>query len=84
MNINKNDLQSLLNEWFDFREDEICTLTEEDKKYFLRFEENIPIILENVPQDNKDFVKDTLESMYNSFIEYFTHWNKKYYKARFC
>ena len=83
MEINRNNLQNLMNEWLKFREEEISTLTKEDKKYLPHFEERIPTILEYVLPDKKDFINATLDDMWNSIMDYSDHWNKKYYMAGF-
>ena len=76
-------LQNLLDEWLKFREEQISTLTEEDKRYLPHFEERIPTILEHVPESYKSFVNKTLEEMYDNIMDYSDHWNKRHYKAGF-
>ena len=44
--VNENDI---LRDWFNFREQEVfCTLTEEDEKHFLYFDEISKRILKNL------------------------------------
>lgn len=83
MEINKNKLQNLLDEWLKFREEEIATLTKEDKKYLPHFEERIPTILKDVPQEYKTLVNKILEEMYDNIMDYSNHWNRKHYMTGF-
>ena len=52
--VNENDI---LKEWLEFREEELSTLTEEDKKHWIYFEEISKKILDITPIQNLKFVK---------------------------
>ncbi len=48
----------ILRDWFNFRGQEVfCTLTEEDKKHFIYFDEISEKILKNVPAQKKSMYK---------------------------
>jgi len=54
--------EDILRDWFNFREQEVfCTLTEEDKKHFIYFDEISERILKNVPKENKKYVQKQLD-----------------------
>lgn len=57
--VNEDDI---LRDWFNFREQEVfCTLTDEDKKHFIYFDEISERILKNVPKENKKYVQKQLD-----------------------
>ena len=75
----------ILKDWLDFREQEVfCTLTEEDKKHFVYFDEISEKILKNVPSQNKKYVKKQLDLLDKNFTDYICYWNEKYYRNGFC
>lgn len=79
--INEDDI---LRDWFNFREQEVfCTLTEEDKKHFIYFDEISEKILKNVPKQNQKYVKKQLENLDENFMDYIYYWNEKYYRNGF-
>lgn len=52
----------ILRDWFNFREQEVfCTLTEEDKKHFIYFDEISERILKTVPKENRKYVQKQLD-----------------------
>ena len=73
----------ILKEWIEFREDKLSTLTEEDKKHFICFEEIETEILTSIPDENRNFVKNQLSKLDNNFMDYNYHWNEKYYRYGF-
>ena len=53
--VNDNDI---LKEWLDYREQEVLgSLTEEDKKHHIYFDEIVENILKNIPKQNQKYVK---------------------------
>lgn len=77
--------EDILRDWFNFREQEVfCTLTEEDKKHFIYFDEISERILKNVPKENKKYVQKQLDLLDNNFTDYLCYWNEKYYRNGFC
>ena len=51
----------ILKDWLEFREETLfCTLSAEDKKHFVYFDEISERILKNVPEQNKKYVKKQL------------------------
>lgn len=76
--------KKLLKEWLEFREEELSTLTEEDKKHWIYFEEISENILRNVPKENKMYVQKQLNELDDNFLDYLGYWNEKYYRNGFC
>ena len=75
----------ILKDWLDFREEEIGSLTySEDKKHWIYFDELSERILQNVPEQNKKYVKKQLEQLDENFMDYISYWNEKYYRNGFC
>ena len=62
--------KKLLKEWLEFREEELSTLTEEDKKHWIYFEEISKKILDITPIQNIKFVKKQLEQLDHNFFDY--------------
>lgn len=79
--INEDDI---LRNWFNFREQEVfCTLTDENKKHFIYFDEISERILENVPERNKKYIEKQLKQLDDNFFDYICYWNEKYYRNGF-
>lgn len=79
--VNEDDI---LRDWFNFREQEVfCTLTEEDKKHFIYFDEISDRILKNVPEQNKKYVEKQLKLLDDNFFDYICYLNEKYYRNGF-
>ena len=75
----------ILKDWLDFREETLfCTLSAEDKKHFVKFDEISERILKNVPEQNKKYVKKQLDLLDENFMDYICYWNEKYYRNGFC
>ena len=75
----------ILKDWLEFREDTLCcTLSAEDKKHFVYFDEISDRILKNVPDQNKKYVKKQLNLLDENFMDYICYWNEKYYRNGFC
>ena len=67
----------ILRDWLSIREQEVfCTLTGEDKKHHIYFDELSENILKNVPKQNQKYVKKQLEILDS-------YWNEKYYRNGF-
>ena len=60
----------ILRNWFEFREDYICSMCDADKKYIESFEEISKKILRNVVYKNKDFVEKQLNLLDKAFMDY--------------
>lgn len=68
-----------------FREEEISSLScDDDKKYWIYFDEISERILKNVSEQDKKYVKKQLEQLDKNFIDYIFYWNEKYYRNGFC
>ena len=66
--VNDNDI---LKEWLVYREQEVFgSLTEEDKKHHIYFDEICESILKNVPKQNQKFVKKQLDKPDKNYIDY--------------
>ena len=75
----------ILKDWLDFREETLfCTLSAEDKKHFVYFDEIAENILKNVPKQNQKYVKNQLDRLDKNFMDYIVYWNEKYYRNGFC
>ena len=74
----------ILKEWFEFRENEICTMCDADKKYIASYEDISEKILRNVSEKNKDFVEKQFKAFDKAFMEYLHYWNEKCYRNGFC
>ena len=74
----------ILRDWLSIREQEVfCTLTGEDKKHHIYFDELSENILKNVPKQNQKYVKKQLEILDKNFMDYLSYWNEKYYRNSF-
>ena len=74
----------ILKEWFDFREEEISSLScEEDKKHWVYFDEIFDKILKSIPKNNRNYVKKQLDILDDNFFDYICYWNEKYYRNGF-
>ena len=81
--LNNNESENLLKEWLEFREEDLCHIEEEDKKYMINFDDYSEKILKNVTNESYNYVSKKLEFMYDDFNDYCTHWNNKYYMNGF-
>ena len=74
----------ILKDWLEFREETLyCTLSAEDKKHFVYFDEISERILKNVPEQNKKYVEKQLKQLDDNFFDYICYWNEKYYRNGF-
>lgn len=81
--MNYNNPNDLVDEWINFREENLSILTYNDKKHLIYFDEHTEKILNNVPNINKKYVKQQLLELDNEFADYTNYWNRKYYKNGF-
>jgi len=82
--LNKNlDIETFLDKWLEFREEDLSILSFDDKKHIIYFDEHSEEIIKNVADINKKFVKKHLCELDNEFADYTAYWNRKYYKNGF-
>lgn len=75
----------ILKDWFQFRDESICAVSNpEDNKHYIQFEEISSKILNSHPKSNRIFVKKQLDKLDNNFADYLCYWNEKYYRNGFC
>ena len=76
--VNDNDI---LKDRLLFREEEISSLScEEDKKHWIYFNEISDKILKSIPKNNREYVKKQLDILDDTFFDYISYWNEKYYR----
>ena len=81
-NLNCDDI--LLQDWLDFRSEELETnLSDEDKNHFLKFDDFYDKIVDVTLDTKKDYVSDLLNGLRDDFMQYCIYWNEKYYKTGF-
>ena len=82
--INSLNDGDLLDDWIEFRSEELETnLSEEDKEYLLKFDDFAEKILTYVPDKDSNLVSDLLNEIRDDFYHYCIYWNEKYYKTGF-
>ena len=75
----------ILRDWLSFREEMVLgTLTKEDRKHYIYFDEITENILKNVPKQNQKYVKNQLDRLDKNFMDYICYWNEKYYRNGSC
>lgn len=61
----------ILKDWLNFREEMVLdTLTKEDKKHYIYFDEISENILKNVSKQNQKYVKSQLNILDKNFMDY--------------
>ena len=71
MNNFRNVNDDILRYWLSFRDETLyCTLSAEDKKHFVYFDEISESILKNVSKQNKKYVKKQLNLLDENFMGY--------------
>ena len=81
-NLNCGD--NLLQDWLDFRSEELETnLSDEDKNHFLKFDDFYDKIIDVTLDTKKDYVSNVLNDLRDDFMQYCIYWNEKYYKTGF-
>ena len=85
MNNFRNVNDDILKEWLNFREEtELAFVNEEDRKHTVKFDDFSENILNSIPKQNRKFVKNQLDLLNSSFLDYIVYWNEKYYRNGFC
>ena len=73
-----------LKKWFEFRDESLGRFTcEEDQKHCINFEDIAKKILQNVPDQNKKYVKKQLDLLDDSYLDYIFYWDEMYYRNGF-
>ena len=81
----RNVNNDILHNWLIFRDDKICTLSNNEKQnHEINFDEIYNSILEKIADENKEYVKKQLKLLETEFINYSAYWNEKYYRNGFC
>lgn len=75
--------KNVLEKWFEFREDELETLSGDDKKHMYDFEKCTDMVLNCVNGDMYDFAKKELDKLEEDVLDSLQYFNKKYYMAGF-
>lgn len=60
------------------------TLTKEDRKHYICFDEIVENILKNVPKQSQKYVKNQLDRLDKNFMDYICYLDEKYYRNGFC
>ena len=75
----------ILRDWLSFREEMVLgTLTKEDRKHYIYFDEISERILKRVPKNARKYVEKQLSFLDENFMVYIDYWNEKYYRNGFC
>ena len=74
----------ILKDWIEFREENLSSMSEEDKKHFICFEVISKRILNSIPNKNRKYVQKQLEILDKNIFDYSFYWNEKYYRNGFC
>ncbi len=75
--------KNLLEKWLEFREDELETLSGDDKKHMYDFEKCADMVLNCVDGDMYNFAKKELDKLEEDILDSLQYFNKKYYMAGF-
>lgn len=81
--LSNNELNNLLFDWIIFRDEELARLTKEDKKYILHFDGLEDKLLKSLPYKIRELAKKVLEQIYDDFLDFYSYYNAKYYRAGF-
>lgn len=73
----------ILKDWIEFREETPSSMSEEDKKHFIYFEEISKRILNSISNKNRKYVQKQLEILDRNIFDYTFYWNEKYYRNGF-
>lgn len=80
MEVEKN----VLEKWLEFREEELETLSNDDKKHMYDFEKCADMVLNCVDWEMYNFAKEELDKLENDVLDSMGHFNRKCYMAGFC
>lgn len=79
MEENKN----ALDKWLEFREEELETLTGDDKEHLYYFERHADAILNCVDGEMYKFAEEELDKLEQEILDSTEHFNRKYYMVGF-
>lgn len=81
LDVRTNDI---IQNWLEFREDEINSNPDSnEKEYYSILEEISDNILSAVSEINYEYVKSQLEKLDDNYMDYMGAWCHKYYKSGF-
>ena len=84
MNNLEDKTNDIIQDWLEFREDEINSNPDSnDKNYYACFEEISENIINAVSEINSEYVKSQLEKLDDNYMDYMGAWCHKYYKSGF-
>lgn len=83
-----NDLDfktnDIIQEWLEFREDEInSNIDSNEREYYSIFDEISSNILNAVSEINYEYVRSQLEELDDNYMEYMGAWCHRYYRSGF-
>ncbi len=79
--VNNNDI---LKKWYiGMEEMYLGIMNEQDKENALKTDELFDKLLNSIPKNNRKFVQNQLELIYDEFMRYVTYTNEKYYRNGF-
>lgn len=79
--LNEDDI---LKDLFEVRDEYLgCNLSDEDKEHEILTDEIFEKILNNIPKQNRKYVKKQLDLLDKNFLDYICYWNEKYYRNGF-
>ena len=79
--VNENDI---LKDLFEIRDEALDdTLNDEDKKHEFLMDEIFERVLNNIPKQNRDYVKKQFDLLDENLLDYLCYWNEKYYRNGF-
>ena len=80
--VNNNDI---LKKWYvGMEEMYLGIMNEQDKENDLETDELFDKLLNSIPKNNRKFVQNQLELIYDEFMRYVTYTNEKNYRNGFC
>lgn len=59
-------------------------MPDEDKENEIECDKYFDKIINSLPKNNRKYVDEQLELVYQEFMRYVTYLNEKYYRAGFC
>ena len=80
--VNNNDI---LKKWYiGMEEMYLGIINVQDKENDLETDELFDKLLNSIPKNNRKFVQNQFELIYDEFMRYVTYTNEKYYRNGFC
>lgn len=81
LDVKTNDI---IQEWLEFREDEInSNIDSNEKEYYSIFDEISSNILNAVSEINYEYVRSQLEKLDDNYMDYMGAWCHRYYRSGF-